>query len=210
MNKDQFAMSDNPYEKLQVPEDASFEQIKEARDALLAAHSGDERQRTEIEAAYDAILMDRLRQRQEGKIKVPERIRYAEQLNEPAPAKPNRITNHPAFQWWQQQLDTPSLRGLAITSTVYAVLMAIGLSQANPDTLALVLSLGVGFNLVWLQRKEQRLGRAFLITLAALILGAVAAVGIYHLGLPGVLLTVDQLVGIGVFVTFWLTSNFLR
>lgn len=128
----------------------------------------------------------------------------------PAPAKPNRIANHPALQWWQQQLDTPNLRGIAITSTVYAVLMAIGLSQANPDTLALVLSLGVGFNLVWLQRKEQRLGRAFLITLLALILGAVIAVGIYQLGLPGVFLNVDQLVGIGVFVTFWLTSNFLR
>lgn len=210
MNKDQFAMSDNPYEKLQVPEDASFEQIKEARDALLAAHAGDERQRTEIEAAYDAILMDRLRQRQEGKIKVPERIRYAEQLNEVAPAKLNPIAQHPAFQWWQQQLDTPSLRGITTTSTVYGLLMAIGLSQANADTLALVLSLGLGFNLVWLQRKEQRLGRAFLITLLALILGTVIAVGIHSLGLPGMPPNVDQLVGIGVFVSFWLTSNFLR
>lgn len=199
MNKDQFAMSDNPYEKLQVPEDASFEQIKEARDALLAAHSGDERQRTEIEAAYDAILMDRLRQRQEGKIKVPERIRYAEQLNEAAPAKLNPIAHHPAFQWWQQQLDTPSLRSMIITSTVYGVLMAIGLSQANADTLALVLSLGLGFNLVWLQRKEQRLGRAFLITLLALILGTVIALGIHQLSLSGLPLNVDQLVGIGVF-----------
>ncbi|HIK26105.1 MAG TPA: CPP1-like family protein [Thermosynechococcus sp. M46_R2017_013] len=210
MNKDQFAMSDNPYEKLQVPEDASFEQIKEARDALLAAHSGDERQRTEIEAAYDAILMDRLRQRQEGKIKVPERIRYAEQLNEAAPAKLNPIAHHPAFQWWQQQLDTPSLRSMIITSTVYGVLMAIGLSQANADTLALVLSLGLGFNLVWLQRKEQRLGRAFLITLLALILGTVIALGIHQLSLSGLPLNVDQLVGIGVFVSFWLASNFLR
>lgn len=210
MNKDQFAMSDNPYEKLQVPEDASFEQIKEARDALLAAHSGDERQRTEIEAAYDAILMDRLRQRQEGKIKVPERIRYAEQLNEAAPAKLNPIAHHPACQWWQQQLDTPSLRSMIITSTVYGVLMAIGLSQANADTLALVLSLGLGFNLVWLQRKEQRLGRAFLITLLALILGTVIALGIHQLSLSGLPLNVDQLVDIGVFVSFWLASNFLR
>jgi hypothetical protein len=206
---DNSAMSDNPYEKLQVSEDASFEQIKEARDALIATHPGDERQRTEIEAAYDAILMDRLRQRQEGKIKVPERIRYAERLAESAPAKINRIGTHPALKWWQQQLDMPSLRGIVITSAVYAALMAIGISQANPDTIALVLSLGVGFNLVWLQRKEQRLGRAFLLTLIALIVGAVVAVAIYHL-FPGMLLSVDQTVGLGVFITFWLTSNFLR
>ncbi len=203
-------MSDNPYEKLQVSEDASFERIKEARDALLATYIGDERQRTEIEAAYDAILMDRLRQRQEGKIKVPERIRYAERLAEPALPNVNRLGNHPAVKWWQQQLDMPSLRGILITSAVYAALMAIGIYQANPDTLALVLSLGVGFNLVWLQRKEQRLGRAFLMTLLALILGAVVAVGLYHLGLFGVLFSVDQMVGLVVFVTFWLTSNFLR
>lgn len=203
-------MSDNPYEKLQVPEDASFERIKEARDALIATCLEDERRRTEIEAAYDAILMDRLRQRQEGKIKVPEQIRYAERFAEPTLPKVNRISNHPAVKWWWQQLDVPSVRGLLITSAVYGSLAAIGLYQANPDTLSLVLSLGLGFNLVWLQRKEQRLGRAFLITLVALMLGAVASVGIYHLGLLGVFFSVDQTVGLGVFITFWLASNFLR
>ncbi len=72
-------MSDqNPYEKLGVSEDASFDEIQEARNRLLEQHGGDGKNLEMIEAAYDAILMERLRMRQEGKIKVPERIRFPE------------------------------------------------------------------------------------------------------------------------------------
>ena len=52
-------MSDqNPYTRLDLPEDASFEEIQNARDRLIER---DEQNRQDIEAAYDAILMDRLR-----------------------------------------------------------------------------------------------------------------------------------------------------
>ncbi|MCA6538857.1 MAG: CPP1-like family protein, partial [Pseudanabaena sp. M037S2SP2A07QC] len=64
-----------PYEKLGVNDEASFEEVRDARDRLLRENEGDESQQEIIEVAYDAILMDRLRARKEGKIAVPDRIR---------------------------------------------------------------------------------------------------------------------------------------
>ena len=60
----------NYYEKLGVTEDATFDEIQEARNRLLQQYSGDSKHLEVVEAAYDAILMERLRMRQEGKIKV--------------------------------------------------------------------------------------------------------------------------------------------
>ncbi|MFN6035094.1 MAG: CPP1-like family protein, partial [Dolichospermum sp.] len=55
-------MSDqSPYEKIGVSEDASFDEIQEARNRLLEKYGGEGNSREVIEAAYDAILMDRLR-----------------------------------------------------------------------------------------------------------------------------------------------------
>ncbi|MCJ8282426.1 MAG: CPP1-like family protein, partial [Rivularia sp. ALOHA_DT_140] len=79
-------MSDqNPYEKLGVSEDASFEEIQDTRDRLVEQYSSDGQRLEMIEAAYDAVLMDRLRMRQEGKIKVHERIRIPERREQVAP-----------------------------------------------------------------------------------------------------------------------------
>ncbi|WP_179139837.1 CPP1-like family protein, partial [Brachyspira hyodysenteriae] len=59
----------NPYEKLGVTQDATFDEIQDARSRLLQQYSGDPKHLEIVEAAYDTILMDRLRMRQEGKIK---------------------------------------------------------------------------------------------------------------------------------------------
>ena len=61
----------NPYVQLGVSEEASFEEVQAARAQLLSQCQGDDRRTQAVEMAYDAILMDRLRQRQEGRIKVP-------------------------------------------------------------------------------------------------------------------------------------------
>jgi DnaJ-class molecular chaperone with C-terminal Zn finger domain len=66
------------YQQLGITEDASFEEIQAAKERLKQKNSNDQKVIENIEAAYDAILMDRLRLRQEGKIKVPERIRFPE------------------------------------------------------------------------------------------------------------------------------------
>jgi len=54
----------SPYEQLGVTLDASFDEIQEARDRLKQQYSGEIKLLQSIEAAYDAILMDRLKMRQ--------------------------------------------------------------------------------------------------------------------------------------------------
>ena len=77
------SMSDqNYYDTLGLDENSSFEEIQEAKERLIAQCEDDRKQKEAIEAAYDAILMERLRLRQEGKIKVPDRIRFAEEVPE--------------------------------------------------------------------------------------------------------------------------------
>lgn len=77
-----------PYQQLRVSENATFEEIQESRNLLMQEYNGDRQKIEAIEAAYDAILMQRLKLRQEGKIKVPDRIRFAEKVAETPPAIP--------------------------------------------------------------------------------------------------------------------------
>ncbi len=199
----------SPYEQLQVSQEATFEEIQAARDSLLQAHLDDERSRTLIEAAYDAILMDRLRLRQEGKIKVPERIRFAERIAEQTPKKQPKPASNRVNVQLQEWLDQPQPKQLLITTGVYGALAGLGL-VVNHDSLALLLALGVGFNLVWLNRKEQRLGRAFLITLVALMVGAGLGAALFSSGILPLTLSAEAGISVIVFVIFWLVSNFIR
>lgn len=114
-----------PYEKLGVNDEASFETVRDARDRLLREYAGDEPEQEAIEVAYDAILMDRLRARKEGKIAVPDRIRYPERL---------AMTAYPATQtnpqrrdpsWLSKLLDNPSQKDIYISLGIYAGLGAI-------------------------------------------------------------------------------------
>ena len=58
----------NPYEQLGVAEDATFEEIQAAKQRVIAQLGGDSQLQDNVEAAYDAILMERLKLRQQGKI----------------------------------------------------------------------------------------------------------------------------------------------
>ena len=58
-------MSDkNSYELLGITEASTFEEIQEARDRLVHQYIEEPKQQAAVEAAYDAILMERLRLRQ--------------------------------------------------------------------------------------------------------------------------------------------------
>jgi Protein CHAPERONE-LIKE PROTEIN OF POR1-like len=206
----------NPYTKLEVPEDASFEEIQSARDRLFESHPNDERARQDIEVAYDAILMDRLRKRQEGKITVPEGIRFAEKLAEKSAkiAASSKAPEPPA--WLQQSLDQPSLAEVLISGGIFGTLGTIAVLNKAPtsgkpeDSLAFLLALGVGFTLYWLNRKEQRLGRAFLLTLGTMILGGLLTTALLQFGLPAIGLSEPVIATLVIFVLFWLVSTFLR
>lgn len=208
-------MSDqNPYEKLGVSEDASFDEIQDARNRLLEQHGGDGKNLEVIEAAYDAILMERLRMRQEGKIKVPERIRFPELRVQSSPKEsPTPREQSPA--WLQRILDQPTSVDVLLPGAWYLGLSAISVfyPAAGDQVLQLALVLGVGISVYFLNRKEGKFGRAVLFTLVSLITGLIAGALIASWLLPltpFLNLTPNQLSTVFTFILLWLVSSFLR
>jgi hypothetical protein len=208
-------MSDqNPYEKLGVSEDASFDEIQDARNRLLEQHSGDAKSLELIEASYDAILMDRLRMRQEGKIKVPERIRFPE-LRVQFPPKEVSTPREQSPAWLQRIIDQPSMADILLPGAWYSGLSAIGVfyPAAGDQVLQLALVVGVGISVYFLNRKEGRFGRAVLLTLIGLIAGLIVGGLLANLLLPQISLirlTTDQFSTVFTFILLWLISSFLR
>ncbi|HLO51867.1 MAG TPA: CPP1-like family protein [Kamptonema sp.] len=198
-----------PYELLGVSEDASFDEVQDAR-GRMAEQYGDDKKRMEIiEAAYDAILMDRLRQRQEGKIKVPERIRFPERTVPSSPSfPPTPVKGGPA--WLQRLLDSPSRADILWPAGVYAGLGGLSIYPAGNDSLLqLTLAVGVGSCLYFVNRKEQKFGRAVLLTVAGLILGLVVG-GIVGSFVSATLITPEKFIAVFTFLILWLVSSFLR
>ncbi|MGH8000556.1 MAG: CPP1-like family protein [Brasilonema sp.] len=209
-------MSDeqNPYEKLGVSEDASFDEIQDVRNRLLEQYSGDAKRLEVIEAAYDAILMERLKMRQEGKIKVPERIRFPERLLQSLPKEsPTPRQQSPA--WLQRIIDKPTLADTLLPGAWYVGLSTISVFyQAGSDqVLQLALVLGVCVSIYFLNRKEGKFGRAVLFTLIGLIAGLIAGGLVANLLLPQMqfmALSQNQFSTVVTFVLLWLINSFLR
>jgi hypothetical protein len=207
-------MSDqSPYEKLGVSEDASFDEIQDARNRLLEQHGGEGNSQEVIEAAYDAILMERLRMRQEGKIKVPERIRFPEiRVQSSTQASPN--LNRQTPEWLQRSLDQPILTDVLVPAAWYVGLSAISLFYpgGSEQVLQLALVLGVGIGVYFLNRKEGKFGRAVLFTLVSLIVGLIVGglIAGWVLPLPLINVTANQFSTLLTFILMWLVSSFLR
>ncbi|MCW6037683.1 CPP1-like family protein [Spirulina subsalsa FACHB-351] len=204
----------NPYETLGVTEDASFEEIQNAKSRLSQEHQNDTKLVETIEAAYDSIIMERLRMRQEGKIKVPDRIRFPERSVEVPPAV-TPLSAKASTGWLQNFLDNPSRSDVLWATGVFGGLAILTLlSQSNGSSfLPLALALGFCANLYFLNRKENRLGRAFLMSFVGLILGLLlGGVLSKFLGTPvgngGI--RPAEFAELVTFVLFWLMSCFLR
>lgn len=204
----------NPYEKLGVTEEASFDEIQDAKGRLLLQHRGDQKLIESLEAAYDAIIMDRLRMRQEGKIKVPERIRFPEKLSPPPSFTQTPVNRSPA--WLQRLFDNPTPAELIWPAASFSLLTAVTVFYRSPDPssiLPFMLALGVGCNVYFLNRKEQQLGRAVLLTLAGLLVGVgfgTMLAGFLTPQLATIGLTTEKFATLMTFFILWLISSFLR
>jgi len=197
------------YEILGVNENSSFDEIQEARNILLEEKGGDRKQAEAIEAAYDAILMDRLRLRQEGKIKVPERIRFPERLVEPppdfAPAAPQQAPG-----WLKNLIDKPITSELVLPGGLFLGMGVLSLLLGNPT---LPLALGVGLSLYFLNRKEKKFLRAFLLTLGGLVVGCFVGLqlgGLLVNQLAAISVTIETFAAGVAMLVLWLVSSFLR
>jgi hypothetical protein len=203
----------SPYEKLGVSENASFDEIQAAKQRLLQQFRDNSQVLESIETAYDAIIMERLRMRQEGRIKVPDRIRFPEKLVEtPKPAAAPAKTSP---NWMQQWLDRPSQADILWSVAVFSILSAMAVFSQNSgeSVLPLLMAIGVCANIFLINRKEQRLGRAVLLTVLGLLIGIGLGTALANvLGVPNstISLSLEQLACLITFALFWLMSSFFR
>lgn len=201
----------NPYEILGVTETASFEEIQSAKQRLKETHGEDVKVSEDIEAAYDAIIMDRLKLRQEGKIKVPEQIRFPDRLS-PVEKVSQVMEQAQAPEWMQDFVDTPEKENLLLTGGIYGSL-ALATVFSGPANASLILAGGFGANLFLINRKHSQFGRAIAIGLVALLLGTLGGGAIAGLVLGqgwATGLTSEQISVLLGLVIFWATSSFLR
>lgn len=172
----------DPYDRLGVPPDAPFDQVQDARAARLAEISEDDPlARSRVEAAYDAVLMDRLKERQQGRVSTA--ARTASQREQVAPASEPRVSlpslprlaplplvrnaARPSFALPQLELATGREFWFPLVA-IGALLVLLLLPGGDPG---LPLALGALATLVNLQRRHGRFLQAVLTTLALLVAG---------------------------------------
>lgn len=200
----------NPYELLGVSDNASFDEIQSAKKRICEENKNDAQIIEKIEAAYDEVIMERLKLRQEGKIKVPERIRFPER-NKVETMTPNQAPMINSPNWLQDLIDNPSQGDILAPTGIF---LGLGILSLFANNLPLFMALGFIANIYFLTRKENRFGRSLLITIITLVVGiGLATALIASLGSSGVNLNPDQINQTNAFLTFllfWLTSCFLR
>ncbi|XTZ19957.1 MAG: CPP1-like family protein [cyanobacterium endosymbiont of Rhopalodia fuxianensis] len=201
----------SPYEVLGINDSASFEEIQEAKNRLSQKYREDNKVVENIEVAYDAIIMERLRMRQEGKIKVPDRIRFPEKSLE-IPSPPLSLSLDDSLPWLQNFIDIPSSNDILWTTGIFATL-ATFVIVISSSKIPLILVLGVFANIYFLNRKEQKFVRAFFIAIIGLLIGVgsgTAVISLLSSANFNISLESDKLTGIVTFVMFWLISSFVR
>jgi Protein CHAPERONE-LIKE PROTEIN OF POR1-like len=209
-------MSDrSPYEKLGVSEGATFEEIQSARAKLVAELAGDQRKVSEVEAAYDAVLMERLRLRQEGKIKVPEGIRFPEKSPPTTPAESPKPARS-APQWLQNLIDRPSAKEVGLPAAVMATVGTLVFFSPGAAVLQLGMAVATGSSLYFLYQKEKKLGRAVLLSLVGLVVGFALGGVLFHIlitqmpGFPTGGMSNDVFVSLVTFFILWLVASFTK
>ncbi|MBD2081403.1 CPP1-like family protein [Leptolyngbya sp. FACHB-17] len=201
----------SPYEKLGVSEGATFEEIQTARARLVEELAGDQRKIAEVEAAYDSVLMERLRLRQEGKIKVPDRIRFPEKLVQATPTE----TPAPASksnQWLMSLIDQPSTQDIAFPGVAMVGLGTLVYLYPTDQVLQVSMALATGTALYFLFRKERKLGRAVLLGVAGLLVGFAIGGVAYTLLQPSVpMLPPNEIfISLVTFLVLWVVSSFTK
>ena len=206
------------YETLGLTEASSFEEVQSARKRLVADCEDNPQRKESIEAAYDAILMERLRLRQEGKIKVPDRIRFAEKQAKPAVkvAGESPIDNAGA-RWLSDFLDQPESSGeLLWPSIIFAGLAGLSwaLTSGSSSGASLALALGMMCAVYFLNQKTRRLWRSMGLAAAGLAVGlGLGLLVVQIFSSQGTALTPAQVSSLYASITLlvlWFVTGFLR
>ena len=118
--------SPDPYSLLGIAPESGFDDVQAARQAKLEAVGDDPMARSRVESAYDAILMDRLKERQQGR--VSSAARSASQKETPPSPTRAALTQLPQLP----SLPLPRLGGGAKPGPPLAVSLASGRERWFP------------------------------------------------------------------------------
>ena len=184
----------SPYERLGIAPDASFDEVQAARRERLAALEGDGQAQAQVEAAYDAVLMERLRERQQGKVSSAAVTASKREELKPAAVRTPSRPSLPALPALPQisgaKLKRPSftLPTLALAEgrerwfPLVAIGLLLGLLLVGPAGSAeVLLALATGVTVVNLQRRQGRFLAAVGWSFALLILGLLLGGGLIQL-----------------------------
>jgi len=204
------APGSDPYQQLGVAVDASFDEVQAARQQRLGALEDDPMARARVEAAYDAILMSRLRERQQGRVSTAARSASQREQVKPQPPAggpgpslprlpqlPMGALSRPALSLPSIQLATGRERWFPLASTGVLLLLLFALSAPPAE---LILALATLVTVLNLQRRNGRflasLGWSFALLCLGLLLGGLLAANLdpsLPLGLPIALIQIQTL-----------------
>ena len=186
-----------PYERLGVAADASFDEVQAAKLARLDEVGDDSMARSRIEAAYDSVLMDRLKARQQGRVSTA--AKTASQREQVAPPPPRlAVPSLPQLQLPRMAATRLALPGLALASgrelwfplaSAGVLLLLLLLVPSFPADLVLALATAMAvINLQWRHRRFlAAVGWGFGLLCLGLLLGAILTAALpasLPLGLP--------------------------
>ena len=179
-----------PYERLGITADASFDEVQAAKQARLLEVAGDTMACSRVEAAYDAVLMERLKQRQQGKVSTAAKSASQREQVAPAPKlavkalpKLPKFTQLPKFAQAALPKVSAAAQGRELwfpVATTGALLSLLVLVPAAPPEL--LLALATGMAVINLQRRTGKFLKAVgwsvgLLSLG-LVLGGLLAAGL--------------------------------
>lgn len=181
----------DPYERLGVAPDASFDTVQEAKLARLNEAGDDPMVRSRIEAAYDAVLMDRLKERQQGRVSSAARSASQREQASPPPSRPalsalpslpqlppSRLPR-PSFSLPRLQLASGRDLWFPLAADGVLLVLLVLMPGAAPELLT---ALATGVTLLNLQRRSGRflaaVGWSFALLCLGLVLGGLLAGGL--------------------------------
>ena len=218
--------SDDPYTRLGLSQDATFEQVQAAKARCIAEVDGDDQARARVEAAYDAVLMARLRGRQQGQVSpaaatASQREEGVSSASLTGPSFPGTSV----LQKLRTNLPDPSQSLASLTPQwslvegqgrlvrVIAGIAGLGLLVVSVASVQLVLALAcIGVFLSQVRRGRRplaSLGWTLLALLVGLVVGSLFTIALSPTALQQLSITPAQIQALPAAVLLWLAALFL-
>ena len=217
--------STDPYSRLGLTQGASFEEVQAARQRCLNLAGDDPQEQARVEAAYDAVLMGRLRDRQGGQISQAAASASAREDSISDPSVTSTSPSVGVLQRFRSSFPDPSQsfktlapewslvegQGLIVRLVAGAALLLLLIFSVNSGQL--VLSLAVIGCFISNSRRGRRalpaLGWSLLPLLLGVVLGGIINALLGDSLLTQIPLTPEQLQTIPALLVLWVVALFL-